>query len=96
MILLSGKRKSVFALALVYCAAACGGETTYSIQTVAGNRLLGDGGSALNATVIAILLICAMSLAGALFLIVELDQPFNGLIQISSKPLRDALGQLGQ
>ena len=49
-----------------------------------------------NATVIAILLICAMSLAGALFLIVELDQPFNGLIQISSKPLRDALGQLGQ
>ena len=49
MILHSGKRKSVFAIGLVYCAAACGGETTYSIQTVAGNRLLGDGGSALNA-----------------------------------------------
>jgi hypothetical protein len=49
-----------------------------------------------NATVIAILLICAISVAGALFLIVELDRPLNGLIQISSKPLRDALGQLGQ
>ena len=49
-----------------------------------------------NATVIAILLICAMSVSGALFLIVELDRPINGLIQISSKPLRDALGQLGQ
>lgn len=49
-----------------------------------------------NATVIVVFLICAVSLAGALFLIVELDQPFHGLIQISSKPLRDALGQLGQ
>jgi hypothetical protein len=49
-----------------------------------------------NGTVIAILLICALSLTGALFLIAELDRPFNGLIQISSKPLRDALGQLGQ
>jgi hypothetical protein len=49
-----------------------------------------------NATVVAILFICAVSLAGAVFLIVELDQPFGGLIQISSKPLRDALGQLGQ
>jgi hypothetical protein len=49
-----------------------------------------------NATVVVILLICAMSVAGALFLIAELDRPFNGLIQISSKPLRDALGQLGQ
>ncbi len=49
-----------------------------------------------NATVITILLICAMSVAGALFLIVELDRPLHGLIQISSKPLRDALDQLGR
>jgi protein-S-isoprenylcysteine O-methyltransferase Ste14 len=48
-----------------------------------------------NGTVITILVICAASIAAALFLIVELDRPFNGLIQISSKPLRDALGQLG-
>ncbi len=49
-----------------------------------------------NLTVITVLFICAVSVAGALFLIVELDHPFNGLIQISGKPLRDALGQLGQ
>jgi hypothetical protein len=49
-----------------------------------------------NATVIAVFLICALSVAGALFLIVELNHPLNGLIQISSEPLRDALGQLGQ
>lgn len=48
-----------------------------------------------NTTVIAVLFICALSVAGALFLITELDRPFNGMIQISSKPLRDALGQLG-
>jgi hypothetical protein len=49
-----------------------------------------------NATVVTILFICAMSVAGALFLIVELDRPLNGLIPISGKPLRDALGQPGQ
>lgn len=49
-----------------------------------------------NATVITILFICAISVTGALFLIVELDRPITGLIQISSKPLRDALGQLGR
>ncbi len=49
-----------------------------------------------NATVLVVLGCCALSVAGALFLIVELDQPFNGLIQVSSKPLRDALGQLGR
>jgi hypothetical protein len=49
-----------------------------------------------NATVGTILFICAISIAGALFLIVELDRPFHGLIQISSKPLRDALAQFGQ
>lgn len=49
-----------------------------------------------NATVVVILFVCAMSVAGALFLIVELDQPFHGLIQVSSKPLCDALAQLGQ
>lgn len=48
-----------------------------------------------NSTVLAVLFICALSLAGALFLIVELDRPFHGLIQISSKPLSDSLGQLG-
>jgi Protein of unknown function (DUF4239) len=49
-----------------------------------------------NATVIVTLLICALSVSGAIFLILELDQPFVGLIQISSAPLRNALAHLGQ
>ena len=49
-----------------------------------------------NATVIATLFICALSVSGAIFLILELDRPFRGLIQISSEPLRDALAHLGQ
>jgi hypothetical protein len=49
-----------------------------------------------NLTVITTLLICALSVSGAIFLILELDQPFAGLIQIPSAPLRDALGHLGK
>ncbi len=49
-----------------------------------------------NATVIVTLLICAASVAGAVFLVVDLDQPFEGLIQISSTPLHSALAQLGR
>ncbi len=49
-----------------------------------------------NSTVIAVLLVCALSVAGAIFLILELDRPFEGLIQISDAPLRGALARLGQ
>jgi hypothetical protein len=49
-----------------------------------------------NATVIVTLLVCALSVSGAIFLILELDRPFAGLIQISSAPLRNALEQLGR
>jgi len=49
-----------------------------------------------NATVIVVLLICALSAAGSLFLIQELAQPYGGLIMISSAPLRNALAYLGQ
>jgi hypothetical protein len=38
----------------------------------------------------------AVSVAGAVFLIMELDGPFDGVIKISSGPLRYALSQLGQ
>jgi len=48
------------------------------------------------ATVIAALLICALSVSIAMFLILELDSPFHGLIQLSSAPLRNALSLLGQ
>lgn len=49
-----------------------------------------------NATVITVLLICALSAAGALFLILELDIPYKGLIKVSSAPLHDALSHLGK
>ena len=49
-----------------------------------------------NATVIAAFFVCALSVSGALFLILQLDRSFEGLIQVSSAPLRAALAQLGQ
>ncbi len=49
-----------------------------------------------NATVIIVLLVCALSAAGSLFLIMELDTPYAGLIKVSSSPLRNALAHLGQ
>jgi hypothetical protein len=49
-----------------------------------------------NATVIAMLFVCALSVSGAIFLILELDTPFEGLLQISSDPMRDALARIGQ
>jgi hypothetical protein len=49
-----------------------------------------------NATVIAVLLICALSAAGSIFLILELDTPYEGLLKVSSAPLRSALAHLGQ
>ena len=49
-----------------------------------------------NTTVIVALFVCALSFSSAIFLILELDQPFKGLIQLSSAPMRDALAHLGQ
>lgn len=49
-----------------------------------------------NKTVIVALIIVALSVSSALFLILELDQPFSGVIQISSEPLRNALSHLGR
>jgi len=48
----------------------------------------------LNTTVISALVVCALSVSGAIFLMLEMDTPFDGLIQISSGPLRDALAHL--
>jgi hypothetical protein len=49
-----------------------------------------------NTTVIAVLCVCALSVAGAIFLILELDRSFEGLLQVSGAPLRTALAQLGR
>jgi hypothetical protein len=51
--------------------------------------------SRLHATLVAVLFVCALSAAGAIYLILDLSQPFTGLIQISSAPLRNALAPLG-
>jgi hypothetical protein len=49
-----------------------------------------------NATAFATLFVCALSVSGAIFLILEMYSPFQGLMQISSAPLRNALAHLGQ
>jgi hypothetical protein len=49
-----------------------------------------------NSTVIVVLLVCALSAASALYLMLELDQPYGGFIKISGDPLRNALARIGQ
>ena len=49
-----------------------------------------------NATTIFALIISAFAVSGAIFLILELDEPFGGLIGISSEPMVNALHQLGK
>jgi hypothetical protein len=49
-----------------------------------------------NATVVSSLFVSALSVSGAIFLILEMYTPYTGLVQISSAPLRATLAQLGQ
>ena len=49
-----------------------------------------------NVTVIASLLVSAVSVSGAIFLILEMYSPYAGLIHVSGAPLRAALAHLGQ
>lgn len=49
-----------------------------------------------NLTVFTILLVCALSVAGAVFLIVDMANPYIGFIHLSADPLRAALIRLGQ
>jgi len=49
-----------------------------------------------NATVIFVFLVCTLSVSGAIFLILELDRSFEGMMQVSGEPLRQALAHLGQ
>jgi hypothetical protein len=46
--------------------------------------------------VIATLLLCALSVSGAIYLILELDRPFAGMLQLSDGPLRNAIAHLGR
>jgi hypothetical protein len=49
-----------------------------------------------NTVVVLTLLVCAVAVSSAVFLFMALDQPYGGIIQISSAPVRDALAQLGR
>jgi uncharacterized membrane protein YGL010W len=49
-----------------------------------------------NATVIASLVVGAVSVAGAIFLILEMNRPYSGIMQISDTPIRNALTQMGR
>jgi len=51
--------------------------------------------AALNVTVFSFLALFALSASCAIFLILELSQPFTGLLMIPSSPLRNALAPLG-
>jgi hypothetical protein len=46
-----------------------------------------------NATAALTLTVSALSVAAAIFLILEMDRPFSGLLQLSDKPLVNALSQ---
>ena len=48
-----------------------------------------------NFTVIVALMLAALSVSGAIFLILELDMPFDGILRISSEPMRNALEHIG-
>jgi hypothetical protein len=49
-----------------------------------------------NGTVVTALMLAALSVAGAIYLILELNTPFSGLMQISDAPFVSALAHLGQ
>ncbi len=49
-----------------------------------------------NVVVVTSLFVSALAVCGAIFLILEMYQPYSGLTRVSGAPLRAALAQLGQ
>ncbi len=49
-----------------------------------------------NGTVVVTLFVCALSVTGALVLIIDMDHPYLGFIRVSEAPLRMVLERLGQ
>ena len=49
-----------------------------------------------NATVIVTFFVCGLSIAGAMYLLVQLDEPYSGYIKVSSAPWRAAIDRLGR
>ena len=49
-----------------------------------------------NATAVVALVVCALSISGAIFLVLEMNHPLSGLIKVSSAPLQKALEVLSR
>ena len=49
-----------------------------------------------NPTVLSILFVCAFSVAGAVFLISDMANPYIGLVRVSNAPLQSAIERLGK
>lgn len=49
-----------------------------------------------NKTVMAALIVCAMSVGGAMFLIEEMNRPLGGIVKVSSAPLVKAIENMGK
>lgn len=47
-------------------------------------------------TVLVVLFVCALSVGSAVFLVLEMDTPFDGLLKISAEPFRYTLAHLNQ
>ncbi|HEY4308373.1 MAG TPA: hypothetical protein VGN12_02875 [Pirellulales bacterium] len=60
--------------------------------------LLGGAGllAPRNATTVIVLLVSALSVSCALFLVLELAHPFDGMMRISNLPLREAMAEFGK
>jgi hypothetical protein len=49
-----------------------------------------------NATILAVLFVCALSVSGAIFMILEMDTPFTGIVKVSGVTIQTALEHLGR
>jgi hypothetical protein len=47
-----------------------------------------------NATVVAAFLVCSLAIGGSVFLIIEMDNPFQGMLQIPRAPMANALERM--
>ncbi|MEX2691637.1 bestrophin-like domain [Rhizobium mongolense] len=48
-----------------------------------------------NLTVVSVILVCSLSVAAAVFLVVDMAHPYIGVIHVSEAPLRSALAHIG-
>lgn len=49
-----------------------------------------------NGTTLLVNVLCALSISGAIFMLLQMDQPFGGVIRVSDAPLRAVLPELAR